>query len=92
MEQMQQVVAVLAVLGLLGGSLWWLRRKGLAQFGGAALRRKGTRRMEVIERLPLTPQHSLHLVRVAEKTILIGVSPAGCTVLESLPATAAVDR
>jgi flagellar biosynthetic protein FliO len=92
MEQMQQVVAVLAVLGLLGGSLWWLRRKGLAQFGGAALRRKGARRMETIERLALTPQHSLHLVRVGEKTLLVGVSPAGCALLESLPHTPEADR
>ena len=28
--------------------------------------------MQVLERLPLTPQHSLHLVRVSGKTLLIG--------------------
>lgn len=85
MEMMQHVVAVLAVLGLLGGALWWLRRKGLASFAMAGVRPKSGRRLELIERLPLTPQHSLYLVRVQEKTILIGLAPSGCTVLEALP-------
>ncbi len=39
--------------------------------------------MAVIERMPLTAQHSLHLVRVLDETILIGVSPSGCTQIAS---------
>ena len=33
MEWIRQVLAVSGVLMLLGASLWWLRRKGLAQYG-----------------------------------------------------------
>jgi flagellar biogenesis protein FliO len=82
MESVQQILAVLFVLGLLGGTLFWLRSKGMARFTGAGLRRSGGRRMQSLERLPLTPQHSLHLVRVGGKVLLIGVSPGGCSVLD----------
>ena len=29
----------------------------------------------MIDRLALTPQHSLHLVRLADRTLLVGLSP-----------------
>ena len=82
MESIQQALSVLLVLGLLGGTLWWLRRRGMAPFG---LRAPGTGRrksIQVLERMALTPQHSLHLVRVADRTMLIAASPAGCSILE----------
>ena len=82
MEILSQTLSVLAVLGMLGGALWWLRRKGLAQFAPMGSRRKAGRQLEVIERLPLTPQHSLHLVRIADKSVVVAVSPSGCSVLD----------
>jgi|SRR5580658_3337343 flagellar biogenesis protein FliO len=83
MEQFGQLFAVAGVLMLLGGSLFVLRgKKGMARFrlnaGGAA----GGRQLQSIERLPLTPQHSLHLIRVYGRTVLIAVSPGGCSVLD----------
>jgi flagellar biogenesis protein FliO len=83
-ETVQPLLAVLFVLGLLGGTLYWLRAKGLARFGGKGIGRQSSRRMQVVERLPLTPQHSLHLVSVGSRTLLVAVSPGGCTVLESV--------
>lgn len=87
MESIQQALAVLAVLGLLAGTLWWLKRKGLA---AVALGRRGGagRRLELMERLPLTPHHSLHLVRIGERAILIAVSPSGCSVIDAPAETA----
>jgi len=41
------------------------------------------RRMQTIERLSLSPQHSLHLVTVDGRTVLIAVSPGGCAVVET---------
>ncbi len=80
----QQGIAICLVLGLLGGTLWLLRRKGLARFNGIGIKgAKGEKAMAVLERMPLTAQHSLHLVRVLEETILIGVSPTGCTQIAS---------
>lgn len=85
MESLQQILTVVFVLGLFGGSLYWLRSKGLARFAAGrigSIGRKANRRMESIERLPLTPQHSLHLVRVAGRVLLIAVSPGGCSILD----------
>ena len=89
MESIQQALSVALVLGLLGGALWWLRRKGMAQFAFNAPGRGKGRSMQVIERMNLTPQHSLHLVRVADRTMLIAASPSGCSILQGFtePAT-----
>jgi len=81
METVQQICAVLLVLGLLGGCLFWLRGRGMAQFSGGGLGR-GKRRMQPIERLSLTPQHSLHLVNVGGRVLLIAVGPGGFSVLD----------
>lgn len=80
MELIRQALAVGAVLLLLASALWWLRRKGIAGplSGGA---RKHS--LEAVERLMLGPQHSLHLVRIAGRGLLVGTSPGGCAVLES---------
>ncbi|HJT88771.1 MAG TPA: flagellar biosynthetic protein FliO [Bryobacteraceae bacterium] len=82
MESVQQALGVLFVLALLGATLWWLRRKGMAQFAFKAPAMGRRKSIQVIERLALTPQHSLHLVRVADKTMLIAASPSGCSILE----------
>jgi flagellar biosynthetic protein FliO len=81
MEFGQQYVGVAIVLGLLGTALWWLRRRGYAALPG----RRGARRMEAIERLPLGPQHTLHLVRVGGTALLVACSPAGCALLQTAP-------
>ena len=83
MESLQQTIAVLLVLALLGGTLYWLRSKGLAQFSLRASRGKGSRKIQLVERLTLSAQHSLHLVRVGGRELLIGVSPGGCAVLDT---------
>jgi len=80
MELIRQMLAVSGVLLLLAASLWWLRRRGLARFGGSA---GPQRSMQAVERLALGPQHALHLVRLGGRGLLVGVSPAGCTLLES---------
>ena len=83
MEVFQQSLMVLIVLGLLCGALWALKRKGWVRTGLRRKREEGTPRLEVIDRLPLTQHHSLHLVRLADRTLLIGLSPNGCNLLES---------
>jgi len=80
MEPIRQVWAVSVVLSLLAAALWVLRRKGLARFASRGARR---RNLQAVERLTLGPQHALHLVRLADRGLLVGTSPAGCAVLES---------
>ena len=83
---LQQVMAVAIVLTVLGATLWLLRRRGVASWNGRLPRRAGkAKNMNVLERMPLTPHHSLHLVRVLDRTVLIGVSPSSCTQLADFP-------
>jgi flagellar biosynthetic protein FliO len=87
MEAIQQMGAVVLVLALLGATLWVLRRRGFA--GVRALTKSGGRRLECLERLPLGPQHTLHLVRLGETEILLASSPSGCVLLETVAPRAA---
>ena len=77
----QQYAGVGLVLCLLGATLWWLRRRGYTSPGPG---RKG-RRLESLERLPLGPQHSLHLVRIGRTLAVVSCSPGGCSLLQTLP-------
>ena len=82
MEAIQQTLVVVSVLALLGVTLYWLRSKGLARFNGINIGRGSARRMQSLERLSLTPQHSLHLVDIEGRVLLIAVSPGGCSLVE----------
>ena len=82
MQLTEQIGMVLAVFALLGGLLWFAKTRGLAALRVGARRAGNTRRLEVLERLPLTAQHSLHLVRVADRTVLIATAPSSCTLLD----------
>jgi len=83
MEPIRQILAVLLVLGLLGAALFWLRSKGVARFSVKGLGRTGNRQMRAIEQLRLTPQHSLHMVKVGDRVLLVALSPGGCSVLNT---------
>ena len=79
----EQIATAAGVLALLLATVFLLSKRGTVRFnfqrGGASRNRK----LEVVERLPLTPQHSLHLVRLEGRLLLLGVSPAGCNLLQN---------
>jgi flagellar biogenesis protein FliO len=84
----RQVLSILLVFGLLGFTLWKLRRGGSPLAMRAPWRRatwgklaSGSRAMESVERLSLTPQHALHLVRVQGREMVVATHPQGCTLL-----------
>jgi flagellar biogenesis protein FliO len=83
METIQQTGAVGLVLALLLLTLWWLRKRGFAGLAGSlpVARKTHSRRLESLERLPLGPQHTLHLVRIGGSALLISASPAGCALV-----------
>lgn len=72
--QMMLALAVPASLAILVG---WLRRRGAISTSAAV------RRMQVVERLSLTAQCSLHLVRVDDKYLVVASGSGGCTVLKT---------
>ena len=82
MEVMQQVAAVAGVLAILLGTLWWLRRRGLAV--SVLPGRGAARRLECLERVALGPQQALYLVRLGDRALLVASSPAGCALLQEL--------
>ena len=79
MENAGSFFTVMSIIAAMGAVVWWLRRRGLAQIRSAY---RLERRLELIERLPLSAQHSLYLVRVDERSVLMAISPSGCGVLE----------
>lgn len=92
MNLFPQSIGILAVFVLLGFTLWWLKRKGAIQVASflparrAARRtRGGERLLDRVEGLQLSPTHSLSLIRMADRGILIGISPAGFYLIESSP-------
>jgi flagellar biogenesis protein FliO len=90
LEILPQLLAVLAVFALLGLTLWWLKRNGAVQLRSylpprfAAPRGRSQKRLlDRVEALQLTPTHSINLIRLADRAILIGTSPAGFHLVES---------
>ena len=82
------MLVVLAVLGGLIGLLWLLRRKGVAQMRLPSRKRSAARKLELLERMPLSATHSLHLVRAGDTVLLVGLSPSSCQMLITLPPSA----
>jgi len=82
MEVARQALSVLLVFALLGMAMWAIRR-GQNPFRAAFSRSHGprTKSLQSLERLTLTPQHSLHLVRVGGTEVVVATHPQGCALL-----------
>lgn len=78
MDAIQPLAAVVLVLALLGGVLALLRRRGVVSFDS----RPASRRMVVVERVALGPQHALHLVRTGGRLLLVATAPGSCQLLD----------
>ena len=77
MEFAEQVASVLAVFGLLALAVYAFGRKTGRPWLGFRNQARKTDSMFVAERLVLTPQHSLHLVRIGDRSLLIATHPQG---------------
>jgi flagellar biogenesis protein FliO len=40
--------------------------------------------MKVVERIPLTAQHTVHLVQIGERRVLIASSPGSCQLITEI--------
>jgi hypothetical protein len=93
----RQALSVLLVFTLLGGALVALRRGrlglrdvkplrwGSLHWSALGLRaaQAKTRSLSSIDRLVLTPHHSLHLVRIQGREVVVATHPHGCSVFSS---------
>ncbi len=77
---MRQLSLILFVLGALAASISLLKKRG-SGLKWPSLKQK-TRRLEVVERVVLSPQANLVLVRLDHREILIATSGGGCSLLE----------
>jgi flagellar biogenesis protein FliO len=82
MDVVQQFAAILFVFVLLGAAIVVLRRKNVILMGRP--RSAGQpRRLCVVDRVRLTPQHSVHIVQAGEREFIIAAHSNGCTLLAS---------
>jgi flagellar biosynthetic protein FliO len=85
MEDMyRQFFGVLLVLGILIGAVYLLKQRGLARFTGMRVLSGQERVMKVVERIPLTAQHAVHLVQIGQRRVLIASSPQSCELITEI--------
>ena len=89
MEGLQHIASLVFVFALLGVALWALRRGGrISGFSlgkGFSLPSGRARSLSSIDRLALSPQHALHLIRLGDREMVVATYPQGCTVLAERP-------
>jgi len=78
MDLARQSLAITFVLGLLWAGLWLLKRRGLVRSTGGQSSRGS---LESCGKLSLTAQHSIHLVRIGDRNLVLAVHPGGITFL-----------
>lgn len=86
------VIAFLVTCAAVGGFSWLARNGARRLQSSLPLIGKGTRCLESVERLNLTPNHSLHVLRIAGQTVVVAVYPSGLRVVEHLQTDAAQNR
>ena len=81
MDVIRQSIAITFVFLLLWAAVWLLRKKPGISFS------KGRANKNIVEscaKVALTAQHSLHLVRIRDRELVLAVHPAGVTVLSDV--------
>jgi len=80
------IASLALVVAMLAGVLWWLRR--LAPRAGAG------KHIRVVESVPLGPGQTLHLVRLADRGLVVAATRDRCELLcelDAAPAEEAVE-
>lgn len=87
MDVVQPLAAIALVMALLGGALVLLKKRGAGSFRIPGVAAAVPRRLEVVERVSLGPQHSLHLVRAGDRLLLVATAPNSCQLLDHTVST-----
>lgn len=83
-ELFRAVLALILVLGLIGGAAWAARRFGPGLWIAGA-KAKAERSLAVIESLPIDARHRLVLVRRDDQRHLLLIGPNHSLVVENAP-------
>jgi hypothetical protein len=88
-EYGRQILSLVVVFSLLGLTMWKLGRRRQTFSGWttwskvfARKARSSERVLESVERLVLTPQHTLHVVCFQGRQMLLATHPQGCALLD----------
>lgn len=83
MDLWTRLAVACGATALLAVALWALRRRHYITFrlAGASAGRGRTLTRE--DRLLLTPHHSVHLIRVGSRALIVAVFNGGCAVLDA---------
>jgi flagellar biogenesis protein FliO len=83
MDVAGQALAVLLVFALLAAAVRKLGRGGLGRPLSMWRSRADvpSRALETVERVALTPQHAVHLVRFHGRDLIVATHPQGCSLL-----------
>ncbi|HTW66153.1 MAG TPA: flagellar biosynthetic protein FliO [Bryobacteraceae bacterium] len=84
MDLVRQSLSITLVFAFLFTVLWLLKRRGTIRIRGNPPSRGS---LESCGKLSLTAQHSIHLVRVGGRSMVLAVHPAGITFLCEAAAT-----
>lgn len=83
MITVEQIGAILLVFVLLFGLMWIVRRKELVASASSLFASRAGGRMKVVQRIGLTPQHSVFLLEIESRTVVLATYTGGCSVLAS---------
>jgi flagellar biogenesis protein FliO len=90
MDILRQSLAITFVFALLWTAMWLLRRKGRMRIG-TGKNRGHCGLLESRGKLVLSQQHSIQLVRIGTRELVLALHPSGVTLLTELPAAAGSD-
>jgi flagellar biogenesis protein FliO len=75
------IVLLLCILALAGVA--WLNRTVALPWTRGGLKRSSRRQISVEERVSLTPQHTIHVIRCASTRLVVATTPSGLVVLDT---------
>jgi flagellar biogenesis protein FliO len=87
MDIVRQSLAITFVFALLWTALWLLRKKGSIRIGSRKTR-VDCGMLESRGKLVLSQQHTIHLVRIGQRELVLAMHPSGVTLLAELPVVA----
>jgi len=90
MDIVRQSLAITFVFALLWAALWFLRKRGNIRIGFPKARDTNAV-LESRAKLALGPQHSIHVIRIDKRDMVVAVHPAGVTLLYPSHAADAAD-
>jgi flagellar biogenesis protein FliO len=90
MDILRQSLAITFVLALLWTAMRLLRKKGRRRIG-TGKNRGQCGMLESRGKLVLSQQHSIQLVRIGQRDLVLALHPSGVTLLVELPAAAGSD-